>query len=464
MVGKINSLRAIPKIDDLLKDDKMIAATTAHGNAVVVDCARACVNKLRDQLLSRTQIEPFDEEQLLAEIETQIRQETQLHLRPVINGTGIILHTNLGRAVLSEAAAQAAYEVATNYSTLEYDWITGERGSRYSHVDFLLEKLCGCEAAMVVNNNAAAVLLVLSTMAKNKEVVISRGELVEIGGSFRVPEVMAQSGAILVEVGSTNKTKKADYVKAIVSDKTGALLKVHTSNYKIMGFTEAVSLAELAEIGKNNNIPVIYDLGSGGFFKLAESLLGDEPNVFESMKSGADIICFSGDKLLGGPQAGIIIGNKKYIEAMKKNPLTRALRVDKMTLAALEATLRLYLDTEKAQKEIPLLSQLSITKEMLFEKAQKFVALLKQFSSLTTEIVEENGQVGGGAMPNQMIPSVCVILKVNGLSANALDQKFNQAEIPIIGRIRKDQYLLDMRTIKSREFEMISKTIEKLLV
>lgn len=460
---KTDILRSIPKIDEILKDPKMIKAIVDYGNGVVVTCTRDCVEKIRDQVISGKQIELVDRCQLITDIEAQIRQEVRMHLRPVINGTGIMLHTNLGRAVLSEAAAQAAYDVAKNYSTLEYNWVTGERGSRYNHVDFLLEKLCGCESAMVVNNNAAAVLLILSSMAKNKEVIVSRGELVEIGGAFRVPEVMEQSGAILKEVGSTNKTRKSDYEKAISPENTGALLKVHTSNYKIMGFAEEVSLYELAKIGKTHAIPVIYDLGSGGFFNAAEYGLGDEPNVFESMKSGVDIICFSGDKLLGGPQAGIIIGKKAYIDAIKKNPLTRALRVDKMTLAALEATLRLYLDWEKAEKEIPLLAQLAISREALFEKARALADLFKKLPMVSTKIMEENGQVGGGSMPNQMIPSVCIALEVNGYSANALDQRLNQAEIPIVGRIHKDHYLLDMRTIKSSEFETIVRTIEKVV-
>jgi L-seryl-tRNA(Ser) seleniumtransferase len=455
-------LRSIPKIDELLKDARLQQAAAGYGQAVVVDCARTVVGQIRQQLLAGERSTPVEPEQLRQEIVAQIGSATRRHLRPVINGTGILLHTNLGRAVLSEAAAQAAYEVARNYSTLEYDVETGGRGSRYSHVDFLLEKICGCESALVVNNNAAAVLLMLSTLARGKEVIVSRGELVEIGGSFRVPEVMAQSGATLVEVGSTNKTRPSDYEAAIDPDNIAALLKVHTSNFAIMGFTQAVSLTELVAIGHQHDVPVLYDMGSGGFFMSEDYQLEDEPNVMECVKSGVDIICFSGDKLLGGPQAGIILGKKKYLDLMKKNPLTRALRVDKMTLAALEATLRLYLDRELAEREIPLLAKLGLSQAALHEQAREFTGRLSSITTVTTEIIEDFGQVGGGSLPNQMIPSVCVAVAVAGLSAQALDRKLNAAETPIIGRIHKNRYLLDMRTIESRDVETIAMTLKKL--
>ncbi|MBU4439786.1 MAG: L-seryl-tRNA(Sec) selenium transferase [Firmicutes bacterium] len=457
-----NIFRSIPKIDEVLKEPEIIDAIEHFGKGAAIESTRVCVEEMRSEMTSGKRTEPINQDDLIKRISTRIKRENQRHLRPVINGTGIILHTNLGRAVLSEAAAQAAFDVARNYSNLEYNCDNRTRGSRYSHVDYLLEKLCNCESALVVNNNAAAVLLMLSTLTKDKEVIVSRGELVEIGGAFRVPEIMEQSGTKLIEVGTTNKTKKSDYEKAIVPEKTGAILKVHTSNFKIMGFTEEASLEELAEIGESHDLPVLYDLGSGGFFKAADYGLSEEPNVFESMKDGADVICFSGDKLLGGPQAGIIIGKKKHIDAMKKNPLTRALRVDKMTLAALEATLRLYLDWEKAVKEIPLLSQLSITTEELVKKAETFMQLLKKIPMITAEIIAAEGQVGGGSMPNQMIPSICVALEANGFSANALDLALNSAETPIIGRIHKDCYLLDMRTIETRNFDTIVRALEKM--
>lgn len=462
MTKDTNVFRSIPKIDELLKDSKMLAATEHFGKGAAIDGARVCVEELRAEIASGSRTEPVNQAELINKIAERIRTDSQMHLRPVINGTGIILHTNLGRAVLSEAAAQAAFEVATNYSNLEYNCDIRARGNRYSHIDYLLEKLCNCESAMVVNNNAAAVLLMLSTLTKDKEVIVSRGELVEIGGAFRVPEIMEQSGAKLVEVGTTNKTKKSDYEKAIVPDRTGAILKVHSSNFKIMGFTEEASLEELSEIGETHELPVLYDLGSGGFFKAMDYGLGEEPNILESIQSGADVICFSGDKLLGGPQAGIIIGKKKYLEAMKKNPLTRALRVDKMTLAALEATLRLYLDWEKATKEIPLLAQLAITTAELQKKAETFIKRLEKIPAISAEIIAAEGQVGGGSMPNQMIPSICIALEAHGFSANALDRGLHSAATAIIGRIHKDRYLLDMRTIETRDFDTIVMTLEKM--
>lgn len=462
MMQEAKIFRSIPKIDVVLKDPKMLAAIESYGKGAAIDSVRVCVEEVRTEMISGIRKEPVNLDDLINKIVERMRTDSRMHLRPVINGTGIMLHTNLGRAVMSETAAQAAFDVARNYSNLEYNCDSRSRGSRYSHVDYLLEKLCSCESAMVVNNNAAAVLLMLNTLTKDKEVIVSRGELVEIGGAFRVPEIMEQSGAKLVEVGTTNKTKKSDYEKAIDREKTGAVLKVHTSNFKIMGFTEEVTLEELAEIGVTHEIPVLYDLGSGGFFKAADYGLGEERNVFESMQSGADVICFSGDKLLGGPQSGIIIGKKAYLDAMKKNPLTRALRVDKMTLAALEATLRLYLDEEKAGKEIPLLAQLSITREELEKKAGILMQLIKKIPVITAEIVAADGQVGGGSMPNQMIPSICIALEAKGVSANALDLRLNNAETPIIGRIQKDRYLLDMRTIETRDFETIAMTLEKM--
>jgi len=462
MTVNISVLRSIPKIDELLKTPLMINAIEEYGMSMVIDCARAMTEEIRNDIIAGQIKETVNSDQLIELIESMIHRESKMHLRPVINGTGIILHTNLGRAVLCEVAARAAYDIARNYSTLEYDCSTGERGSRYSHIDALLEKLCGCESAIAVNNNAAAVLLILSTIAKDKEVIVSRGELVEIGGAFRVPEIMQQSGSTLIEVGTTNKTYKSDYEKGISPEKTAALLKVHTSNYKIMGFTDEVSLEELVDIGNENKIPVIYDLGSGAFFKSEEYHLNDEPNITDSMKSGVDIVCFSGDKLLGGPQVGIIAGKKKYIDAMKKNPLTRAIRIDKMTLAALEATLRLYLDMDRAKKEIPTLVQLGISQDELMKKGQQLQGLLKNIPGVTAGIAEDFGQVGGGSMPTQMIPSVCVSLETEIISVNNLNNRLNQCDIPIVGRIQKNRYLLDVRTIEITHFVYIAKEIKKI--
>ncbi|KNZ43438.1 selenocysteine synthase [Acetobacterium bakii] len=459
----MNILKSIPKIDELLKSPQMTRAITNYGKTVVVNCARMITEEKRNAMVTGDRTELIDPEKLVDQIEERIYRESRMSLRPVINATGIILHTNLGRAILSETAAQAVYDIARNYSTLEYNCATGERGSRYSHIDDLLGKLCSCESALVVNNNAAAVLLILNTLAKDQEVIVSRGELVEIGGAFRVPEVMEQSNSILVEVGTTNKTRIRDYEAAIHFEKTAVLLKVHTSNYKIMGFTEDVSLHELAELGRKNDIPVVYDLGSGAFFKAGEYHLSDEPNITDSLNSGIDVISFSGDKLLGGPQAGIIVGKKKYIDMMKKNPLTRAIRVDKMTLAALEATLRLYFDMNLAEKEIPILSKLLISQDELLKKAEQLLALLENIPTLTATIIEDFGQVGGGSMPNQMIPSVCVAVETTLFSVNAIDKQLHQSEIPIIGRINKNRYLLDLRTIESKDLGYIAKELKKIV-
>jgi L-seryl-tRNA(Ser) seleniumtransferase len=456
-------LRSIPKIDEILNEPAILETMPLYGKSRVLQCVRKRVEEIRQEFLSGRRNEPVKLTGLIESIRKQLIEETRMHLKPVINGTGIVLHTNLGRAVLSEAAAKAAYRVARQYTNLEYDCETGQRGSRYDHVEGLLKELCHCESAMVVNNNAAAVLLILGTLSKNREAIVSRGELVEIGGAFRVPEVMEQSGAILVEVGTTNKTRISDYEKAISQDATGVLLKVHTSNFKIMGFTEEVDVEALADLGNKYQVPVVYDLGSGSLFNPEACHLGAEPHVRESVEAGADLICFSGDKLLGGPQAGIIIGKKIFLDQLKKNPLTRALRVDKMTLAALEATLKHYQDEEKVQKEVPLLAKLAITEEELREKAKTLMFLLEKRVQIKTEMISEWGQVGGGSMPNQMLPSICVVLQVDGFSANQLDQQLHRAEIPIVGRIRKDQFLLDMRTVETEELELIAQTLGCLL-
>ena len=325
----------------------------------------------------------------------------------------------------------------------------------------LIAKITGAEAAMVVNNNAAAVMLVLSTMVKGKEVITSRGELVEIGGAFRVPEIMQQSGGTLVEVGTTNKTQLSDYVNAI-NENTGALLKVHTSNFKIMGFFEEVTLEQMVELGHQKNIPVIYDLGSGAMIRLSDYGIQDEPNVLDSVKSGADVVSFSGDKLLGGPQAGIIVGKKSYIDAMKKNPLTRAFRIDKLTLAALEATLREYLDPQQALKDNPTLRMITATMDDLVPKGQQLVDCLQAACDGSYSVVldEDFGQVGGGSVPTQMIRSSVAAITPHRVSLDLLEKRLRECSpLPIIARISKDRLLLDVRTIEERHFAYIAQSI-----
>ncbi len=453
-------LRKIPKIDDILKQPDMESASCSH--AVLMESIRESLDNLRQQILSGDENVSLEMEDICSAILKLVDDKTQMHLRPVINGTGIILHTNLGRAKLSDRAVEAIKSIAQDYNTLEYNLDKGGRGSRYDHVVDLIVKITGAEDAIAVNNNAAAVMLILSTMAKGHEVITSRGELVEIGGAFRVPDIMAQSGGKLVEVGTTNKTHYSDYVNAI-TEETGALLKVHTSNFKIMGFFEEVTLEEMVEIGHAHNLPVIYDMGSGAMVRLENYGIQDEPNVIDTMKTGVDILSFSGDKLLGGPQAGIIIGKKEWIAKMKKNPLTRAFRIDKLTLAALEATLRDYLDPEEALKSIPTLQMMTATQEDLRPKGQKLFDMMNENpEGYSVELVEDFGQIGGGSVPTQMIPSIAVAVKSENISLDQLEEQLRHVSLPIIARISKERMLLDVRCIEERHFDYINETFRKL--
>ena len=426
-------LRQIPKVDDLLRLPalKMLAAEV--GTSAVTEAVRRTLDRLRADILVGTVTELPSTEALCAQISASCRASRLPSLRGVINATGIVLHTNLGRACLSDRALAAAREVSQGYSTLEYDLTAGERGQRYAHVEPLLCRLTGAEAAMVVNNNAAAVLLILSALTAGGEVITSRGELVEIGGSFRMPDVMAACGAVLREVGATNRTHLRDYAAAI-NENTRALLRVHTSNYRIVGFTESVSPAALAELGRSRSIPVIEDLGSGCLVDLAPLGLRDEPTVQASVKAGVDVLSFSGDKLLGGPQAGIllgkaeplggpqagiIVGKRHYIDLLKRHPLARALRVDKLTLAALEATLQAYADGTALQ-EIPVLSMLAQTPEELRQRAESLCRRMGEIG-VTAEMVSTENPVGGGAVPTQTLHSFAVAV-VPRDSAAALEQ------------------------------------------
>ena len=439
-------LRQIPKVDDLLRLPalKMLAAEVE--TSAVTETVRRTLDRLRADIL----VEPSTEA-LCAQISASCRASRLPSLRGVINATGIVLHTNLGRACLSDRALAAAREVSQGYSTLEYDLTAGERGQRYAHVEPLLCRLTGAEAAMVVNNNAAAVLLILSALTAGGEVITSRGELVEIGGSFRMPDVMAACGAVLREVGSTNKTRLSDYANAI-SEQTRALLKVHTSNYRIVGFTESVSPAALVELGRSRSIPVIEDLGSGCLVDLAPLGLRDEPTVQASVKAGVDVLSFSGDKLLGGPQAGIIVGKRRCIDLLKRHPLARALRVDKLTLAALEATLQAYADGTALQ-EIPVLSMLAQTPEELRQRAESLCRRMGE-SGVTAEVVSTENPVGGGAVPTQTLHSFAVAV-VPRDSAAALEAQLRQRPVPIIVRIAHDRCLLDMRTLFPADLDEI---------
>ena len=420
--------------------------------------------KERRRLL--TGVRPEDEnkgkefilEQTVLETLGAVRQSVRPNLRPVINATGVVLHTNMGRALLSERARQAVNDVASRYSNIELDLESGRRGSRYAHLEGLLKSLTGAEAVLVVNNNAAAVLLALSTLARDREVIVSRGQLVEIGGSFRVPEVMAQSGARLVEVGATNKTHPDDYRRAISPD-TALLLHVHTSNYRIIGFTRETTISELVEIGRSSSLPVMSDLGSGFLFDLSGYGLPPEPTVREVVEAGPDVVTFSGTSSWG-PQAGIIIGRKELVERMKK-PVNKGRPIDKMTVAALEATLREYLDQDRAIREIPTLRMLTGTRDILQQRGSRLAELLREAAGKKAEICVEKGfsAVGGGAMPTAELPSVLVAIRPAQESAGELQIKLRRGDPAVMGRVQEDKLLLDVRTIGDAELQQLVEAV-----
>ena len=447
-------LRKIPKVDELLRSACLAVAIDSYGDHAVTEAVRAELDALRQGILQQ-QITSMPEQGVLCQQITKRAQRASLpSFRHVINGTGILLHTNLGRACLSEKAARAVYDASKAYSNLEYDLATGKRGSRYSHVEDILCRLTGAESALVVNNNAAAVLLVLSALTQGGQVPVSRGELVEIGGSFRIPEIMESCGAQLKEVGATNKTHLYDYERAI-NENTKALMKVHTSNYRIVGFSETPALSDLVELGHRHGLPVIEDLGSGCLLDLNRFGIHGEPTVQDSLKAGVDVVSFSGDKLLGGPQAGIILGKRKYLDILKKHPLNRAMRVDKMTLAALEATLQSY--EQGAAEEIPVIGMLSAREDSLHQKAALLANLLTE-AGIAAEIVPTEGRVGGGSVPNQSLPSYAVALDGN---VEALEEKLRLGMQPIIGRIHEGRYLLDVRTLFEADFPVILEALKE---
>ena len=461
-----NLFRQIPKMDVLLAAPCIAALEGEVPHVLILEQLRSLLDRLRRELLAGERESVPAPEELAEEGARRIRRAQQKSLRRVINGTGVVLHTNLGRARLCPQAVRAVEEVASGYSNLEYNLEEGCRGSRYDHVEELLCTLTGAEAAMVVNNNAASVLLILGAMTQGKEVIISRGELVEIGGSFRVPEIMEQSGSILREVGATNKTHLRDYETAIDPERTAALLKVHTSNYRIIGFTESVSVPELAELGKKHGLPVIYDMGSGAMLDFGARRLMDEPTVGQCVRDGADVVCFSGDKLLGGPQAGIIVGKRCWIEKMKKHPLTRAFRMGKMSLAALEATLNLYRDPEQALREIPTLQMLLTPREELLERAKELKACLEQVvPGLPVSVEETEGQVGGGSMPGHLLPGWGVALDCKKFcTPEALEQRLRRGDPAVVGRIAHERYLLDARTMDRDEAAMAAEAVRACLL
>ncbi len=467
--NKQKYLRNLPAVDILLEQEKLREMVKNSSREIVVEAAQQVLATKREQILSSNSDESLQgidisSITLAQEILDIIESRHTPNLKRVYNATGVLLHTNLGRAPLPRAALDAVRAASAGFSNLELSLEFGKRSTRYQHVEELICYLTGAEAALVVNNNAGAVFLALNSLAANSEVIVSRGELVEIGGSFRIPEVMARSGCTLREVGTTNKSYPDDYRKAI-TEHTALLLKVHTSNFKIMGFTANVDVRKLSGLGQEYGIPLMEDLGSGMLVNLTSYGLPYEPLVQDSLESGVDLVTFSGDKLLGGPQAGIIAGSKKYIQAIKGNQLLRALRVDKMTLSALEATLRLYLDKQKALEEIPVLRMLTISEDSLLTRARHLSELLQKSLQgyFKVGITREKARVGGGSMPLVSLPSYQVSLEALGQTGKVVVDRLRKARSPVLCRIRKGKVLLDLRSIQEDEDEMLAETLVETL-
>ena len=440
-------LRELPSVDRLLKHSGCERLLTRYNREYITAQCRAVLDNIRNEVRRGAAVN-CSEAAVLARVENTIFIDSQPGHKPVVNATGTILHTNLGRAVLPRAAIDAILAVADRPINLEYDLAAGKRGKREETLQNLLVELTGAEAATVVNNNAAAVLLGLNTIAEGKEVIVSRGELIEIGGAFRIPEIMAKSGAVLREVGATNRTHPADYENAI-NEKTALLLKVHTSNYKVVGFTAEVSLEQLVALGQKHHLPVMEDLGSGAFVDLSHYGLPKEPVVAERIQTGADVVTFSGDKILGGPQAGLIVGKRDLIARINRNHLQRALRCGKLTLAALEATLRRYRQSPNIVEEIPTLRAFTRSLEEIRKTGEDLLPDLRSAlgNEFAVRLEESTAQIGSGALPTEELPTLVVSIGHQKLSANAIAQKFRAANPPIIGRINDDRFLLDLRTI-----------------
>ena len=453
-------LRHLPKVHALLESEYAQALMADVPRSVVVDEVRAEIDALRQRVLAGESVPPFSEAKIFAAISQRLHAQDLRRLQRVINATGIVIHTNMGRAPMPDAAIQAVLAVAGNYSNLELDLATGKRGGRGGQIEAWLQALTGGEAALIVNNNAAAVLLALSTIAAGGEVIISRGELVEIGGGFRVPDVIVQCGGRLVEVGTTNKTRLSDYANAI-TDNTKVLLKVHASNYKIVGFTAEASVSELAQLGKERGLLTMNDLGSGALVDVSRFGLPSEPTVQETVKAGADIVTISGDKLLGGPQCGIILGKSEPIRRMAASPLFRALRADKMTLAALEAILRLYLDDERLTATVPVLHMLSQTKDELTRRARRLRNALAKLPGLVVTLAEGVGYTGGGALPAVPLPTTLVQVRPQQMGAEPLAAALRRADPPVMGVLTDGGLALDVRTVRDDEFPLIVRAIKK---
>jgi len=467
-MNKQKLLAGLPSVDEIVKSKEGIEWQHKFPRVYVVRAIREVIQRHREAILEGK----FDEapaEDIFPEIERRIGKLSGYSLRPVINATGVVIHTNLGRSVLPEKVLDHVVRIAGGYSNLEYDIEKGERGKRYSHVQRLLREITGAEAGIIVNNNAAAVFVCLTALAKGREVIVSRGELVEIGGSFRIPDVMASSGAILKEVGTTNKTHAYDYEKA-VNDNTGLMLKVHQSNFRMIGFTETLAIEEMVALGKRYSVPVMFDLGSGCLIDLKPYGIHIEPTVQEMVKAGTDIVTFSGDKLLGGPQTGVIVGKKELIEIIAKNPIMRAVRVDKMTLAAFEATLMYYLDEDTAREKVPTVSMLLQDPEKIRKKAKKIAQLLKRALSAAggvgakVEVVEDVSQSGGGALAEVPFKTYAVAVVPSKVSVNIIEHRLRLGDPPVIARIRDEVLILDARTVRRKEIEALVKAVSAAVI
>ncbi len=462
-------LRQLPSVDELLQEPSIREMVQTLPRWAVVEAIREVLERWR-RMLATWQSESAPEDlpsraALVAEVKQIALRLNGPALRRLINATGVVIHTNLGRAPLAEVGIERIVEVARGYSNLEYDLEQGERGSRQGHVEWLLCRLTGAEAALAVNNNAAAVLLAINTLAEGKEVVVSRGELVEIGDSFRIPDIMRRAGGVLREVGTTNRTYLRDYEEAIGAT-SAMLLKVHTSNFRIQGFANQVPVAELASLGEKTGLPVVEDVGSGALVDLSQIGLSKEPMPSESIRAGADLVTFSGDKLLGGPQAGLIVGKRLLVEKLRRNPLARAVRIDKLTLAALEATLRLYLDEERAFSHIPVLRALAMPLQEIEQRARRLCDRIAALASghLEVSVIDGTSEVGGGALPLESIPTRLVAMQATHLTAPVLEGRLRRTDPPVMVRIKDGLVVLDPRTVLEDELETLANLVASVAV
>jgi L-seryl-tRNA(Ser) seleniumtransferase len=453
-------MEEIPKVDRILGWPEIAGLLEQHPRPEVLIAVRTVLDQLRELVRDNGDAAELEPGRICARVAAELASRTRPSLQPVINGTGVVVHTNLGRSPLADEAAEAILRVSAGYSNLEIDLESGERGTRYAHVEGLICELTGAEAALVVNNNAAAVILALSSLAQGREVIVSRGELVEIGGSFRIPDVMLQSGARLVEVGTTNRTHIRDF-QAALTDATALLLKVHTSNFAIVGFTADASVAEMASLGRASAIPVMLDAGSGCLIDLSPYGITGEPTIRQYLEAGADVVTFSGDKMLGGPQAGLIAGARRFIEPMKRHPLLRALRMDKLSLASLEATLRLYRDQRRALAAIPTLRMLTMTAAQLARRADVIARRLRRTLPLPVTLVKHSGEssAGGGSFPLLRLPTTLIEVRIAGYSPERIEAALRRASTPVIGRIHRDRCLLDVRTILDRDLPALARSL-----